>query len=164
MSTEINGLIIGSGSSVVTGPASAVAGDIAIFADATGKVLADSGVSYENFLFSTTFQSIWASTVAATLEFTRTGNRVTMQLQGNALAVESGAGVITLASSFVPTRFRPVTQFYFPVWITDNSVAQVGIALMSTTQLTIALASGSGNYTGTGTGGVSAFTVTYLTS
>jgi hypothetical protein len=69
------------------------------------------------------------------------------------------------AGTLVPTRFRPVQQFYSLIWTVDNGTNKTGnIRFMTDGNIYITADLNSNNFAGSGTSGFASMSYSWLTT
>lgn len=124
-----------------------------------------SALSYyeQAFVYSTNYTGIWAVDQAVTFNITRIGNVVTIMQRTNVVSAAQNTPAQVTVTSNIPSRFRPGVSVYGNGAITDNGDNYVGAILIDTAgQIFISISNVTlQNFTGTGTGGIFAWSMTY---
>ncbi len=117
---------------------------------------------YEELTTTLTFSGIWASNQSVTGRIVRNGKLVTVMIPTLLATANTSARIDLTVGTALAVRFRPALVTYFVVRIASNSVYTSGLLAVGTDGLMQIYATvAGGNFTGAGTGGLDATSVSF---
>jgi len=161
---SVGAIYISTGSSIPQMAFSTGAGNIicnSALQLATSGGLASPLSYYEENSSSYAFTGIWSSNQTAYLNITRIGNICILTLGTNAVnAVANTASTISTTVA-LPSKFRPVSNVIVSILVNDNGTYNPGFFQLQTTGNVLITKGNFGNFSGTGSCGFYAFTMSY---
>ena len=108
---------------------------------------------------SQTASGVWASPIAFTLDFVQQGSETLMTFP-NLVDVSTG-GPSILFDTAIPLANRPAFEQVIPIWILDNSLAEVGVLTLATSGMVTITRANSVAFTATGNAAVVGMAIKY---
>jgi hypothetical protein len=108
---------------------------------------------------SQTASGVWAAPIAFTLDFVQQGSETLMTFP-NLVDVSTG-GPSILFDTAIPLANRPAFEQVIPIWILDNSLAEVGVLTLATSGMVTITRANSVAFTATGNAAVVGMAIKY---